>query len=175
MLKTKPVTAPRKILVALSARVLMYSLAKAGWTFAWAVAVFTLLDAFGNLVMPTAIWLILSIAFVYWIFFMGTKIITGIYFRLRGLMAIMFLAFAMIVFNTSYSGQKVLQFFRIGGGIPVSILTKTMTPGGKDVVAQTIDGCMILNAGSHVIISVLKSPNLNYLPTKAFPIACPLW
>jgi hypothetical protein len=72
----------------------------------------------------------------------------------------------MIVFNTSYSGQKALQFFRIGGGIPVSILTKTMTPGGKDVVAQTIDGCMILNAGSHVIISVLNHPTLTTCQLK---------
>jgi hypothetical protein len=91
---------------------------------------------------------------------MGTKIISGIYFRLRGFMAIVFFAFSMIVFNLSYSGEKALQFFGIGGGIPVSILKKTMTPGGKDVVAQTIDGCIILNAGSHVIIGVLKHPTL---------------
>jgi hypothetical protein len=72
----------------------------------------------------------------------------------------MFVAFLMIVSYPSYSGQKALEYFRIGGGIPVSILTKTMTPGGKDVIAQTIDGCMILNAGSHIIISVLNHPTV---------------
>ena len=75
-------------------------------------------------------------------------------------MAIMFVAFLMIVSYPSYSGQKALEYFRIGGGIPVSILTKTMTPGGKDVIAQTIDGCLILNAGSHIIINVLNHPTV---------------
>jgi hypothetical protein len=158
MLETKPTTTPIKILAALSVRVLRHSLAKTAWTFVWDLAVFNLINAFGNLVKPTAIWLTLSISVIYWVFFMGTKIISGIYFRLRAFMAMVFFAFFMIVFNLSYSGEKALQFFGIGGGIPVSILKKTMTPGGKDVVAQIINACMILNAGSHIII--LKDPTL---------------
>jgi hypothetical protein len=35
-----------------------------------------------------------------------------------------------------------------------------MMPGGKDIIAQTMDVCMILNAGSHIIIKVVDHPTL---------------
>jgi hypothetical protein len=69
-------------------------------------------------------------------------------------------AISMIIFNSSYSGRTALQLLRIGGGIPVSITSKTMMPGGKDVVAQSIDVCMTLYAGSHIIIKTLNHPTL---------------
>ena len=59
------------------------------------------------------------------------------------------------------AAKKALQFFRIGGGVPVSILTKTMMPGAKDVVAQTLTGCIILNAGGHVILRRLNNPTVS--------------
>jgi hypothetical protein len=49
LLEKKPAKAPLKLLSALTARVLSYSLAKAGWTFGWTIAVVYLIDVFSNL------------------------------------------------------------------------------------------------------------------------------
>jgi hypothetical protein len=112
----------------------------------------------GNLLKPNAIWLIASTISIYWVFFVGSTSTGVIPYRI--LIAVVIFASSLIMFNASYSGRKALQILRIGGGIPVSIISKTMMPDGKDVIAHTIDGCMILNAGSHIIIQVVNRPTL---------------
>jgi hypothetical protein len=76
----------------------------------------------------------------------------------------------LITFNPSYSGRKALQVLHIGSGIPVSILRKTMVSGGKDIVAQTIEACMVLNSGSHIIIEVMDHPTLDICQTTLSPV-----
>jgi hypothetical protein len=144
--------------LALCARVLISSVWKAFWAAWWAAVLFIMMSKFVTLLAPATLWLIAFIIYLYVTYFLSSRVIGGI--RYRVLWPTMFFAFILIMFNPNYSGRKALQVLRIGGGIPVEILHKTMIPGGKDVVAQTIKGCMIINGGSHIIITVQNNPTL---------------
>jgi hypothetical protein len=108
---------------------------------------------------PTPLWAtVFTAIYLHVIFFLSSKVIGGNTYG--ALAVIMSFAFFIILVFPSDSGRMALRFLRIGGGLPVSILSKTMIPGGKDIIAQTMDGCMILNAGSHIIIKVIDHPTL---------------
>lgn len=56
-------------------------------------------------------------------------------------------------------GKRTLHILGIGGGIPIKILLKTMKPESKDIIAQTVQGCLILNVGSRLILQPLDAPS----------------
>ena len=107
---------------------------------------------------PAFLWEIAFATLLFLMFFMSSTIIGRNYYR--ALMGVTLFAFLILALFPSDSGRIALRFLRIGGGLPVSIMSKTMMPGGKDIIAQTTDGCMILNAGNHMIIKVIDHPTL---------------
>src|SRR5690349_17109198 len=91
---------------------------------------------------PAFLWKIVFPIFLLLMFFSSATVIGRNHYR--ALMVITVFAFLGIAWFPSDSGRIALQFLRIGGGVPVSIFSKTMVPGGKDIIAQTTDGCLIL-------------------------------
>ena len=139
--------------VSLCTRVVRSSLWKMIWA-AWSVVLLLLMSK-----VITLFTLIVFFIYLYAMYFVSSTFTEGK--RYRALGATIFLAFFLIMFNPSYSGRKALQALHIGGGIPVSILRKTMASGGKDIVAQTIEACMVLNSGNHISIKVINHPTLD--------------
>ena len=127
------------------------------WKMFWALWLALLLFQISKIISLTII--IVFIIYLYITYFVSSTFTDGI--RYRALGATIFVAFFLITLNPSYSGRKALQVLHIGGGIPVSILRKTMVSGEKDIVAQTIEACMVLNSGSHIIIKVINHPTLD--------------
>ena len=145
--------------VVLCSRVVLSSLWKMVWAASWAALLFQVMSKFVTLPI-----LVLFVIYLYVIYFISSTLTEGIRHRVHG--AIIFFAFLLIMFFPSYSGGKTLQVLHIGGGIPVSILRKTMVAGGKDVVAETIEACMVINAGSHIIIKRINQPTLDSCQTN---------
>jgi hypothetical protein len=150
---------PSRARLVLCVRVLGYSSWKALWTAFWAGLLFVMMSKISSFLTPAVIWLTVFTIFMYSLFFVSSRVTGGR--RYQVLIFIIPLAFFMIMMNPSYSGRRALQYFRIGGGIHVSILSKTMISDGKDVVGHTIDGCMILYGGNHIIVKVLSHPTFD--------------
>lgn len=58
----------------------------------------------------------------------------------------------------SFFSKRTLHVLGIGGGILIEILLRTMNPQEVNVVARLVHGCLILNAGSRVIIQPMNAP-----------------
>ena len=88
--------------------------------------------------------------------------LTSVRTRTQSISKRIFLFIAIIILVALFSGsafsKKTLHFMGIGGGIPVEILYRTVAVGGKGAIAQKITGCLILNAGSRVIIQPMTNP-----------------
>lgn len=148
--------------VVLLCRVVGSSLWKMVWAAWWAALLFQIMSKVVTLPI-----LVLFILYLYVIYFVSSRFTEVMLYRALG--AIIVFAFLLIMFSPSYSGGKALQTLHIGGGIPVSILRKTMAPGAKDVVAETIKACMVINAGSHMIIKQIDQPTLDSCQTSLSP------
>ena len=58
----------------------------------------------------------------------------------------------------SFFSKRTLHFLGLGGGIPIEVLLRTMDPEETRVIARLVHGCLILNAGSRVIIQPMVAP-----------------
>ena len=74
--------------------------------------------------------------------------------------AMLLLAFLFAIYFPSYSGGLALRVLGMGGGIPISIVVKTMLPGSKDIVAVVKPGCLILKSAFEVIVKSDDNPTL---------------
>jgi hypothetical protein len=101
----------------------------------------------------SAAWLILvlSLLFIYRCLSVGA----GAYVYAGGIALILI---EMLMFGPSFAGRIVLRELGIGGGIPVKLLIRTMRPGGSNVTADNVRGCLILNLGGRVILRPLEKP-----------------
>jgi hypothetical protein len=78
-----------------------------------------------------AVWYLALFAF----FLLFYTTFTSVTYKLSMMPAVVLGIALLAAVNPTWSADQVLLFLRIGGGIPVDILTKTMKPGGKDVMA----------------------------------------
>lgn len=94
--------------------------------------------------------------------FIGTTVtyvaLSSIYSMLDRLSLFVGAAVCVALFSGSGFSKKTLHFLGIGGGIPVEILLRTMEADRKEVIARLVPGCLILNAGSRVIIQPMADP-----------------
>lgn len=79
----------------------------------------------------------------------------------RILIVILFGLMGALAYYPSFFSQRTLHLLGIGGGIPVKVLVKTMDPEGTNVIARSINGCLILNTGSRIILQILETPTVN--------------
>ena len=87
----------------------------------------------------------------------------------RLLILLPFATLLFAIYAPSYFGGLSLRILGIGGGIPISLITKTMPPGSKDMIASVKRGCLVLKTATEIVVKPDDKPTPEKCHLQLFP------